>query len=66
MGAPQPALGAVPFAAASLEGQEAPQVTDAELVLIAELMGFAAPFVALYLTLCWLDRQEKRKARRRR
>lgn len=38
-------------------------MTDAELQLVAQLMGFSAPFLALFLTLWWAGRRDRRRRR---
>ena len=38
-------------------------MTEAELDLIAQVMGFTAPFIALALTLWWWERAERRRRR---
>lgn len=38
-------------------------MTDAELNLVAQVMGVSAPFIALYLTFWWEARKERRRRR---
>lgn len=38
-------------------------MTDAELNLVAQAMGFSAPFIALWLTVWWYERSERRRRR---